>query len=67
MTDKERDLRDRLMSGQNITAEEMRQAALTYLCLYDETRLDACELKHKVDQANIYFTSLRNMIPNGDL
>ena len=67
MTDKEKDLRDRLMSGENITVEEMRQAALTYLCLYDETRADARELKHKVDVANIYFTSLRNMIPKGDL
>lgn len=67
MTDKERDLRDRLMSGQNITVEEMRQAALTYLCLYDETRLEVYKLKYKVDKANIYFTGLRNMIPNGDL
>lgn len=67
MTDKERDLRDRLMSGENITVEEMRQAALKYLCLYDETRFNVCELKHKVDTANIYFTSLRNMIPKGDL
>lgn len=67
MTDKEKDLRDRLMSGENITVEEMRQAALTYLCLYDETRADASALKHKVDTANIYFTGLRNMIPKGDL
>lgn len=67
MTDKERDLRDRLMSGENITVEEMRQTALKYLCLYDEARIDIEELKHKVNTANIYFTSLRNMIPIGDL
>lgn len=67
MTDKERDLRDRLMSGQNITLEEMRQAALTYLCLYDEARLEVCSLKHKVERANIYFTSIKTLLPNGDL
>lgn len=65
MTDKERGLRDRLMSGENITIEEMRQAALTYLCLYDEARDNVRELKHKVDIANIHFTSLRSMIPEG--
>ena len=67
MTDEERDLRDRLISGENITVEEMRQAALTYLCFYDEARTSARELKHKVDVANIYFTSLRGMIPKEDL
>lgn len=67
MTNEERDLRDRLMSGENITVEEMRQAALKYLCLYDETRADALALKYKVDTANIYFTSLRNMIPKENL
>ena len=67
MTDKERDLRDRLQSGENISVEEMRQAALTYLCLYDEVKMDAIELKHKVDSANIIFCGLRNMIPNKDL
>ena len=67
MTDEERDLRDRLMSGENITVEEIRKAALNYLFLYDEARADAHRLKHKVDTANIYFTSLRDHIPKGDL